>query len=303
MGPIEAMPPVGRLHVGMKEHLLAQKDARFTPAWIWGMSYMRALTAAMTEGAAFLPTKVIATGGSKCGIAAMVATIHDDRFTAAMPVVTPIANNPGGPFVIGTESDELTRMNEGFLKALAAGQRADLPASCYAALEERRERQANERITLAQAQAAGWSEAEILAMNDCAWDLARVASHHAALQRRGVDLFFNVGTNDNVSANLPEAVRRVPSLPLYIVPGGQHGGPTTTGFTRQVPRLPEVDANLAAFARRHFFGRGVSPAPPAVRTNWDPRKRQLSVSVRVDALKVAATWCQAFGSTGTWRRS
>src|SRR3954453_13370270 len=45
MGTIDAMQPAGTLHLGMQEHLLQTKDARFTPAWIWGLSDMRGLTA------------------------------------------------------------------------------------------------------------------------------------------------------------------------------------------------------------------------------------------------------------------
>ncbi|MCB1092313.1 MAG: hypothetical protein KDL87_12330, partial [Verrucomicrobiae bacterium] len=55
MGTIDAMEPVGKLHLGMREQLLKTKDARYTPAWIWGMSDMRALTAAMAEPAVFQP--------------------------------------------------------------------------------------------------------------------------------------------------------------------------------------------------------------------------------------------------------
>src|SRR4051794_7407397 len=64
MNTIDAMEPVGKLDVGMKEHFLKTKDASFTPAWIWGLSDMRALTAAIAEKDVFQPVKVLATGGS-----------------------------------------------------------------------------------------------------------------------------------------------------------------------------------------------------------------------------------------------
>jgi hypothetical protein len=76
MGTIDAMKPVGQLHLGMKAQLLRTKDARFTPAWIWGLSDMRGLTAAIAEKDAFQPSKVLATGGSKRGIGAAAAGIH-----------------------------------------------------------------------------------------------------------------------------------------------------------------------------------------------------------------------------------
>src|SRR5205823_1155126 len=61
MTTIDAMPPLAQLDVGMKLHFLKSKDARYTPAWIWGMSDMRALTAAVAEKDVFQPTKVLAT--------------------------------------------------------------------------------------------------------------------------------------------------------------------------------------------------------------------------------------------------
>src|SRR3984885_12700 len=128
MTTVDAMEPLG-LDVGMKEHFLKSKDARFTPAWIWGMSDMRALTAAAAEKDVFQPVKVIATGGSKRGVATAAAGIADDRFTAIMPVVAPIINPPGGPYVEGTRPAEIVRANEQFLADLSAGKISGLTAA------------------------------------------------------------------------------------------------------------------------------------------------------------------------------
>ncbi len=279
MGTIDAMPPVGTLHLGMKSHLLATKDARFTPAWIWGLSDMRALTAAIAEADVFQPSKVLVTGGSKRGVAAAAAGIHDDRFTAIMPVVAPPLGNPGGYFVIGTEPAAIAAANRQFLADLAAGKHPELPASAHAALVDRDTRRGDERITLAAARAAGWSEDEITAMNDRAWDVCRTTSHLPALQRRGLEIFYNVGANDSVSPALVEVGRRFPAFPLYIVPGGQHGGPKGAGFTRQVPAQTAVEDNLYAFAQHHFFGRRALIAAPTLQTTWDATTRTVQVTV------------------------
>ena len=115
MTTIDAMEPVGKLDVGMKEHFLKTKDARYTPAWIWGMSDMRALTAAMAEKDVFQPMKVIATGGSKRGVATAAAGIADDRFTAIMPVVAPIIDRPADRMWKALRPAEITKANEQFL--------------------------------------------------------------------------------------------------------------------------------------------------------------------------------------------
>jgi len=65
---------------------------------------MRGLTTAMAESDYFRPEKVLATGGSKRGIGSAIAGIHDDRFTAFLPVVAPPFGNPGDVFIQGTES-------------------------------------------------------------------------------------------------------------------------------------------------------------------------------------------------------
>lgn len=68
MVPITDMEPVGQLHKMMEDHFLKTKDTRYTPAWIWGISDMRALTAAVAEKDVFQPQKVL-TGRfqARCG--------------------------------------------------------------------------------------------------------------------------------------------------------------------------------------------------------------------------------------------
>jgi hypothetical protein len=268
MTTIDAMPPVGKLDVGMKEHFLQTKDARYTPAWIWGLSDMRALTAAIAEKEVFQPVKVIATGGSKRGVATAAAGIADDRFTAILPVVAPIIDPPGGPYVEGLQSAAITRENEQFLADLAAGKITNAPVTAVEPLVSRDKIRAAERITVEEARAAGWSEADMKAASTLAWEVCRTTNYLPALQKRGLEIFYNQGSNDNVSPGLRELGRRFPELPIYVVPGGQHGGAKTAGFLKQVGSLPEVDENLYAFAQHHFFGTRPMVATPRVEAVW-----------------------------------
>jgi hypothetical protein len=281
MGTIDAMQPAGKLHLGMREQLLKTKNARYTPAWIWGLSDMRALTAAIEERDVFQPAKVLATGGSKRGVAAAVAGIHDERFTAIMPIVAPPLGNPGGAYVVGTDAVEITKANAQLLADLAGGELPRLPETAHAALVDRQLRQAEERITIEQARSAGWSEAEIAQMNDRAWDICRTTSYLAACEKRGLEIFYNVGTNDSVSPALVELGQRWPDFPIYIVPSGQHGGPKNAGFTRQVPTQQEVDDNLLAFAKHHFFAARPMVASPQMQTAWDAKSRVLRVTIKL----------------------
>ncbi len=279
MSTIDAMEPVGQLHNGMREWLLKTKDVRYTPAWIWGMSQMRALTAAAAEPDAFQPEKVLATGGSKRGVATAVAGIQDSRFTAIMPVVAPPLGNPGGPVVRGTEPDWQVQADKQFFADLAAGKLGLEPAKTKQALEERDGRRANQRITLEQAQKAGWTEQEIADLTPRSWDMCRTTSYLQELRKRGLEIFYNVGTNDSVSPELLELGKRFPDFPICIIPGGQHGGPATAGFTRRVPLTDEVKNNFVSFALHHFFDARDFIAAPNIKSTWNADSRVLEVTV------------------------
>ena len=289
MGTIDAMEPKGTLHLGMKEQLLKTKDARFTPAWIWGMSDMRALTAAVAESAVFQPKKVLATGGSKRGVGAAICGIHDDRFTAILPVVAPMLGNPGGAYVRGSALKEEDAMNAAFLDHLPP----ELPETARQALEERDQRRGDQAITIQEASAAGWSEAEMLQMNDEAWNACLIAKHLEAVRKRGLAFFYHVGTNDNVCPALRQLGEKHPDFPIYILPGGQHGGPKTSGFTLQTPSQPEADENLFAFARHHFFDARSLPTPPKLEVVALGNRLRVTVQIVAGTVpqRNALSWC------------
>lgn len=249
MVPITDMEPVGQLHLQMEEHFVKTKDTRYTPAWIWGLSDMRALTAAIAEKDVFQPKKVLTTGGSKRGVATAASCIADDRITAMMPVVAPIIDSPGGPYVEGTLDPAITKMNDEFL--------ANMPSEVgRKAMDVRQKARSDERLTLESVKAAGWSEKEIKDASSLAWEVCRTTNYLDALKKRGVDILYCQGSNDNVSPGLLKLGqdKRFSGLPVYIMPGGQHGGAKEAGFTKPAASQPDVDDNLFAFAMRHFFG-------------------------------------------------
>lgn len=279
MGTIDAMEPVGKLHDGMRVRLLKTRDLRYTPSWIWGMSDMRALTAAVSESAVFRPEKVLATGASKRGVATAVAGIVDDRFTAILPVIAPILHYPGGVYVMGTEKQSVVKTNEKFLDELSSG-KSDLGPMTKKFLMERKGRRQAVRVTLEQARAAGWSSSEIEAANDRVWDTCRVLDFLPELKKRGLEIFYIVGTNDSVSPALMELGRKYPDFPVCIIPGGQHGSPRGIGYNRQVPAQAETAADFSTFAKHHFFGARSIPDPPGIETKWDAATLTLTATVR-----------------------
>ncbi|HSH93857.1 MAG TPA: hypothetical protein VK968_06910 [Roseimicrobium sp.] len=278
MTTVDAMEPVGKLDVGMKANFLKTKDARFTPAWIWGLSDMRALTAAIAEKDAFAPVKVMATGGSKRGVGAAAAGIADDRFTAILPVVAPIIDPPGGPYVEGLRPADIVKANEQFLVDVIAGKITNAPVTAREPLLFREKVRADERITVKEARDAGWSDTDMKTASTLAWEVCRTTSFLTALKKRGLEIFYNQGSNDNVSPGLVELGRRFPDLSIYVVPGGQHGGAKEAGFKKQVGGLPEVDENLYAFAQHHFLGARPMVATPKTRLDWNEKSKTLHVT-------------------------
>ncbi len=279
MSTIETMKPSGTLHLGMREQLLRTKDLRYTTAWIWGLSQMRGLTAAIAETDVFRPTKVLATGGSKRGIASAVAGIHDHRFTAIMPIVAPPLGNPGGVYVLGTGSREKDEANRLFLSDVGSG-KSELDTSVKGVLEDRANRRANTRVTVEQAKEAGWTEKEMLQANDAVWDASRIVDYLPQLEKRGLEFFYNVGTNDSVTPALLELSKQWADFPINIIPGGQHGGPATAGYTRRVTIQPEVESNLRSFALSHFFGKRAVFETPQVVGLWNELLNSFDVIVR-----------------------
>ncbi|MGB0581061.1 MAG: GDSL-type esterase/lipase family protein, partial [Limisphaerales bacterium] len=255
------------------------KDPRFTAGWIWGMSQMRALTAALTEPEVFQPEKVLTTGGSKRGVASALAGIHDDRFTAIMPVVAPPLGDPGSSVhVLGSGPAHLGKIDERFFADLAAG-KLDLPDSAEEALKDRGGRRAAVRLTLEQARQAGWTDADIARVNATVWNGSRITDFLPALRERGLAIFYNVGCNDSVTPALRQLGERFPDFPICIIPGGQHGGPKDAGFTRRVPLMEEVQDNFLSFARSHFFAdRGMIQAP-VISGDWDASSRTQNATI------------------------
>ena len=278
MVPVDTMLPLG-LDVGMKKHLLKSKDMRYAPAWIWGISDMRALTAALVEKEVFQPVKVIATGGSKRGVATAAAGIADDRFTGIMPVVAPIIDSPGGPYVEGMMPPEITRMDNEFINAIPSGKFKNVPVAAGPSLVFRQKLRSDERITFKEAHDAGWSAAEIKEACTAAWEVCRTTNYLPALKKRGLEIFYNEGSNDNVGPGLLKLGRRFPDFPIYVIPGGQHGGAKEAGFLKSVGGLPDVEENLYAFALHHFFNTRPLVATPAVSSKWDKAAQRLQVTV------------------------
>jgi hypothetical protein len=141
---------------------------------------------------------------------------------------------------------------------------ASAVAGIRKSLELRFARRESTRLTLEQVAVKRWTASDIETLSDRLCDASRITAYLSSIKHRGLDNFYNVGTNDSVMPALLELGERYPHFPIYIVPGGQHGGPADAGFSRRVTIQPEVVHNLEAFCRYHFFGEGRIPQSPKI---------------------------------------
>ncbi|MCB9382981.1 MAG: hypothetical protein H6509_00080 [Bryobacterales bacterium] len=261
IGPIEAMEPAEELNDEMNQQFLSSKgDARYSPAWIWGMSYMRALTAALTEDDAFRPVNVAVSGGSKRGVASAACGIWDDRFTAFAPVVAPPYVAPSGLFAWPPDPAAVREANERFLAAVRDGG-STLPAEVrdnILAFEQRNERF---KLSLDDLRKAGFSDDDIQLAAQRIDALYLLSENTPAAHRPGVEWLYVNGTNDNVTPGVLATSRRYPAWNVLLLPGGQHGS-AGFGFERRTPTAPETVATVQAFFEHHFFGEPTLPAKP-----------------------------------------
>jgi hypothetical protein len=173
----------------------------------------------------------------------------------------------------------ILRENEQFIADVRAGKFPNITAAGADALLARDGVRAAERITTQEARNAGWTEDEMKAACTRAWAVCCTTDHLPDLQKRGLEIFYNQGTNDNVSPGMVELGKRFPDMHFYLMPGGQHGGSKETGLMKPVASQPDVDENLYAFALHHFFGARPMVAAPKVTQHWDKAAKKLEVIV------------------------
>lgn len=134
VAPLDESGPDGATFAAALRARLAETgDVRYTAIYIWGLTYIRAATAAIAEAEVFRGGRVGAHGRSRAGIAAATAVIHDPRFTALHAWLTPIAKLPTGAI---EAPDGLTGRALRRLRFDAA--RLALPIKHFDALRQRR---------------------------------------------------------------------------------------------------------------------------------------------------------------------
>jgi hypothetical protein len=261
--------PDGKKAAAISNALLSRtKDYRYTRFWIWGMTMMRAATAALAEEQYMKPGKIAAYGGSKNGLSPAMALIHDDRFTGIHPNVAPPNESPylsGDPVLLREVADA----NHRFFTAFDAGNiQVPFNREWYVFNSYGRTPAAMLKVSMTE----DLTEEDVYRCMRQINKVSFVSLHHDRLEDRGCEFLFDLGSHDNVTPALTYLGEKYPEIPVCIHPNGGHGQ-QGKGL---LPFAPAND-NQVAFMSNHFFGNRPMMKSPVVRYE----KRETSITVEV----------------------
>jgi len=263
------IPGKQELKKEMGKRFIKDLNPRYTTAWIWSMTLMRATTAAYTEVGHFAKGKVAGSGGSKNGISPAIALINDERFTATLSSVAFAYSSP----TRRNDKEEIARAkvaNKAFFEAAVAD---DIALGKQRANWYRAHMVGGKRGLAASLQKAGKPQDELQQLADGFWSSLCVTENWEQLIERDVDVLFQPGTHDWVAYDVLWGAQNHPQLPVYYLPNGGHEQkPHGAAF--------KDNQNAGAFLWHHFFGGEPLLAPPS--SSHEVDKDKLTVSVRFD---------------------
>jgi hypothetical protein len=251
----------------MIAQFLATLNPRYTRWWIWVMNEMRAITAAYTETAHFIPGKVAATGGSKNCATPTIASINDSRFTAVLGKACSPWLSPLNVFDQDT-MDEVEAVNTWFFDALASGEIS--PGIHSEEWYADKSFGADDDMHVLALQ-AGWTLEEYRVLAQSVVPYVHLSETYDALVAGGNEYLFHPGTHDWVAFDMPEGQAAYPQIPVYLRANTGHSQPAH-------PAAEPSEDNQEVFLRRHFFG-VVTPMLETPSTSYTLAGDQLTVAV------------------------
>jgi hypothetical protein len=248
---------------------------------LWGATYMRAITAALEEKEHFLNEKIACDGRSKSGMASAIAMIHYPEVTGLYARVWPSATFPeysGKAYKEKVEQD-----NKTFYQKLAAGEITQLGTMDDDAYETMR-KQAKKRVTQNNyPKFSKFSSKEYQRM-------FLLTENLDALKEKNAQYYFFVGTNDNITMDVPLLAENYPDYPITYYPGGMHGGLSRFKGISGTPDSDEAKTNRIAFFSEFYLGQNTILEKPEIKYDYKPKNSTLSVTVsfKKDAPKEVA---------------
>lgn len=271
---VQALPdiPGGNLLLEqMTNRFISTHNPRYMTAWIWGMTLMRAATAALAETDYFDPGKIAGSGGSKNGVAPAVALINDDRFTATHSTVAPAYASPLRLYDPAT-IDQATAADDWFFAALDIGaiDPGDHTVSWY---------RSKSFIAASGWHVGpinqGWSWEEVRQLAEDTKDYFYISETWDAIVSRGAEAFFHPATHDWVAWDILWGAQHHPEIPVYYLPNGGHD-------QTPHPMAATDEQNRDAFLLKHFLG-GTDPMLEPPTSSYEIVANELLVTVRFDS--------------------
>lgn len=106
-----------------------------------------------------------------------------------------------------------------------------------------------------------------------------VAKHLDVLKSKNAQYYFFVGTNDNLTMDVPRLAEAYPDHPITYYPGGRHGGSPPLLGVSVTPHLDEAKASRIVFFSEFYLGEDAVLEIPDIQYRYDSEERTLSVTV------------------------
>ena len=271
LGPIRKMKPAGpQLDAEMQQLFKKTSNMKYTSPWLWGATYMRATTAALSETEHFLDEKIACDGRSKSGLASAIAMIHYPEVTGLYARVWPSATFP--EYFSKAYKEKVEQDNKTFYQQLAAGEIANLGTIDDDANAEMRKRAEQMVAKEKYPKYSNRSTKELRSM-------ILVTENLDVLEKKGAQYYFFVGTNDNLTMDVPLLAERYPDHPITYYPGGRHGGKPSLLGVSVTPDSEEAKASRIAFFSEFYLGENAVMEKPDLQYAYQSEGRTISVTV------------------------
>jgi hypothetical protein len=284
IGPIKKMKPDGpQISAEMNQLYKKTGNIKYTKMWMWGTTYMRAITAALTEKEHFLSEKIACDGRSKSAGAGVQALIYYPEVTGLYARVWPSATFP--EYTSQAYKEQVEQDNRTFYQKLAAGEITQLGTmddDAYAEMQKKAKRIVANGAYPKSSRFSNTSEV---------WaHMILVAENLETLKRKNARYSFFVGSNDNITMDVPRLAQKYPDYPITYYPGGRHGGMSRFIGISGTPDTEEAKANRIAFFSEFYLGEDALLEKPKIEYDYQPADRTLSVTVtfREDSPKEVA---------------
>lgn len=271
IGPIKKMKPDGvQLNTEMNKLMKKNRNMKYSSAWLWGVSYMRAITAALTEKEHFSSEKIACDGRSKSGLASSMAMIHYPEVTGLYARVWSSATFP--EYSTQEYKEKVEQDNKTFFQKLAAGEITELGTKdndVYKTMQTKAKK---------IVESGKYPKFSSRSLKEYA-KMIFITENLDMLKEKGAQYYFFVGTNDNITMDVPLLAENYPNHPITYFPGGMHGGRSRFRGKSGTPDKEEAKTNRIAFFSEFFLGKNTILEKPEIEYDYQDSDRTLSVTI------------------------